>query len=670
MMIDNTNIVAFDIDKIRIRGFEQLDFEFQNDKQWSLTNLSQINIFTGSNNSGKSRLMRLIATQNRIIDLKKTTQRSYLNHCFDALKNNENLIEQIEKNNYPISEMESILFSLEGTLETHEMSNPLVTGLLDSIGMWGGFFRSHFPQTLEPELLNLCQVPPELDDRFEKSINNHNEAELIYIPTLRGLRPIDLKEDHYSTRTEKDYFDNLEELPLLNIFTGHSFYEEIRNKLLNNFDSRMQVIKYEEYLSRHFFNNRRVSLIPSSSNDVVLIKIGSEQEHPIYKLGDGIQSIIILTFKLFTASEPSIFLIEEPEQHLHAGMQMALIEAFSLNPQHLIFLTSHSNHLLDIAQESENISVFNVSKDKNNISQVKYLSDYSSALKDLGVRASSVMLSNCSIWVEGVTDKLYIRSLIHKYVEYLESNNEEDDDNAAIDAFRSMQENLHYVFIEYQGSNVMHWDFGEEWLEGEKTSLAKALSNNVCLIADKDIETKDGRDTYLKEALGKEKFHLLPYKEIENCIPVSAIKAAAQSIFESCRKQKNPPTHLDLAQFEENKYRKMPVGKYLETLIRHPAKANITPKMKKGKTDAQIKTIDPGPLKYFEGGSGTISQKVKFCENAIKHIKNTGANNIDWNNETRELCTFVLNHILASNNKPLIKLASTLQKERPETTIA
>lgn len=668
-MIDNTNIVAFDIDKIRIRGFEKLNFEFHNDKQWSLTNLSQINIFTGSNNSGKSRLMRLIATQNRISDLKKTTQRSYLDHCFEALKNNKNLIEQIEKNNYSISEMESFLFSLEGTMETHEISTPLVTGLLELIGMMGGFHISHFPKTLEPELLNLCQVPPEYDERFEKSINNHNEAKLIYIPTLRGLRPIDLEEDHYSTRTEKDYFDNLEELPLVSIFTGHSFYEEIRNKLLNNFDSRSQVIKYEEYLSRHFFNNRRVSLIPSSSNDVVLIKIGSEQEYPIYKLGDGIQSIIILTFKLFTASQPSIFLIEEPEQHLHAGMQMALIEAFSLNPQHLIFLTSHSNHLLDIAQESENISVFNVSKDKNNISQVKYLSDYSSALKDLGVRASSVMLSNCSIWVEGVTDKLYIRSLIHKYVEYLESNNEEDN-NAAIDAFRSMQENLHYVFIEYQGSNVMHWDFGEEWLEGEKTSLAKALSNNVCLIADKDIETKDGRDTYLKEALGKEKFHLLPYKEIENCIPVGAIKAAAQSIFESCRKQKNPPTHLDLAQFEEKKYRKMPVGKYLETLIKHPAKANITPKMKQGKTDAQIKTIDPGPLKYFEGDSGTISKKVKFCENAIKHIRNTGANNIDWNNETRELCTFVLNHILASNNKPLIKLASTLQKKRSETTIA
>ena len=69
-----------------------------------------------------------------------------------------------------------------------------------------------------------------------------------------------------------------------------------------------------------------------------------------------------------------------------------------------------------------------------------------SLLNELGIRNSSVFLSNCSIWVEGITDRLYLKHYLDLYIV------------SHKDAIK-FRENIDYTFIEYGGSNITHFNF-------------------------------------------------------------------------------------------------------------------------------------------------------------------------------------------------------------------
>ncbi|WP_165760255.1 ATP-dependent nuclease, partial [Niastella populi] len=159
--------------------------------------------------------------------------------------------------------------------------------------------------------------------------------------------------------------------------------------------------------------------IATIKKDVVNVKIG-EHEEPIYNLGDGIQSIIILTYPLFFNQDKNLkVFIEEPELHLHPGYQRILFETF-LRPEfkHFeYFITTHSNHFLDLTLEKNSISVYAFEQIKNNtekpdFSIINVENSDTSVLSLLGVNNSSVFLTNCTIWVEGITDRIYIRKYL------------------------------------------------------------------------------------------------------------------------------------------------------------------------------------------------------------------------------------------------------------------
>jgi hypothetical protein len=130
-----------------------------------------------------------------------------------------------------------------------------------------------------------------------------------YIPSLRGLRPTAGDSDTYSARTLLDY-----QLPAENIFTGLDMFVRVRKMLLGDLQARKQIAEYEKFLSYNFFHEQQISLIPREHerNDVLYVKIGQESERPIYSLGDGIQSVIILTFLPYTVG--GMFTLKSPRR--------------------------------------------------------------------------------------------------------------------------------------------------------------------------------------------------------------------------------------------------------------------------------------------------------------------------------------------------------------------
>lgn len=90
------------------------------------------------------------------------------------------------------------------------------------------------------------------------------------------------------------------------------------------------------------------------------------EEYPIYQLGDGLQSLIICTYPIVTEQKPgSLFFIEEPDLGMHPSLQRSFVDvlkSYHLKKGHQFFLTTHSNHLLDLLEDDELVSIFSFSE--------------------------------------------------------------------------------------------------------------------------------------------------------------------------------------------------------------------------------------------------------------------------------------------------------------------
>ena len=565
--------------------------------------ISKINIFLGENNSGKSRLLRsilstklaykpkspLIENLNAAIEGIKAESNEYLesanlrnfNHIYDHL----NQIDEIEfiddsfNLNEQFDKLNKVITNLEQDTNHSNINGRRYSKIGDILRPIFEKYVLEIDESINIENLIETLKPP----GFKK----------IYVPILRGIIPINFtggnydNEDVYQSRIISDYFDGLE--LDFEIFTGLTAYNNVKSLLLGNLNQRTLIKEYEQYLSENFFENKPIAIIPSEDRDVLTIKIGNEKEQSIYDLGDGIQSIIVATMPLFlNKGENVLFFIEEPEKLLHPGLQRKLIDTF-LNEKgfenYQYFMTTHSNHFLDITLDYSEISIYALRKEfeeKNDEEKTPTFSienlshGDTSSLELLGVKNSSVFLSNCTIWVEGITDRKYIRHYLELYKTHLEDEND--------GAFVEYKEDFNYSFVEYGGGNITHWSFLDE--THDETINVDRLCARLFLIADKD-KGKDERHQKLEDKL-KERFYLLECREIENLLTEDVL----MKVIEDYEKQEP-----DIQSFEENDYKDELLGQFIDGKLNH--------RYRRGN---------------YGGESGTLNSKTNFCNKALNHV--------------------------------------------------
>lgn len=599
--------------------------------EW-LSNLSKINIFLGSNNSGKSNLMRKIIKipQLNFIPHDKNFLEIYdliidLGNLIDSILNRyqiadyagiKNQYSHLEKSKFVIEELNNIqeyisfleiLINISGT-----------PGVGYNAGDYYKNFNNH--DRINDEF-------NELGSKYKKTIESLVEDAFleykfkrVYIPTLRGLRTLEENNsDWYKNRTIKDYFSGME---FDTVFTGLNLYRELQNLLLGSLNDREKVVEYQKFLGETFFNGEPITLIPSIGSDVVTVKIGQEKELKIHELGDGIQSIIIQTFPLFAnMNENMLIFIEEPELYLHPGLQRKLLETFMLDEfsGFQFFLTTHSNHLLDVTLDLEKISIYsfkkeletNESREKKALFTVENVSNEENDLLDmLGVQNSSVYLSNCTIWVEGITDRYYVRRYLKLYQDYL--NILEKD---------RLREDYHYSFVEYSGNNITHWSFLDDNNDEDFSAMnVERLCSKLFLIADKDSDKKLPRQQQLKENLG-DRFYCLDCKEIENLIDEDILKKVI-SEYEG--------KNVGELEFNRKFTRKTYKNNYLGQFI-----------------DKQLK--DSKRKNGYSSKSGTIKDKINFFKKALNYIKTYD----DLSEEAKSLAEQVYKFVYSKNKNKL-----------------
>ncbi|MDM5226074.1 ATP-binding protein [Cytobacillus sp. NJ13] len=589
-----------------------------------ISNLSKINIFVGTNNSGKSRMLRYLFAENPLLFTPSGIELEKINQIISNFK--QNVTQTIQSFNLldydgiinQIESLQNITYLVEGDGYLSDFSR-LIEKLVHIRGQLVATHRGMTLSIIDYDRLNerLREVAQGTMDALEQDLPSKFDFRKVYIPTLRGLRTLEGNENYYLKRTKTDYFGTQEQV---DVFTGLDLYEEVKSLLLGSLEDREKIAEFQEYLSRVFFDGQQVTLVPSIKSDVLFVKIGQEREQPIYNLGDGIQSIIILTFPLFKyKSEKLLLFIEEPELYLHPGLQRKLLETMMSESENQFqyFITTHSNHFLDLTLDIDMISIYSFNKEFDELEHKEKDAKFTvenvsnedtNVLEMLGVRNSSVFLSNCTIWVEGITDRYYLRHYLKIYINSLNEN-------------LDLKEDYHYSFVEYSGNNITHWSFlDDDTTTGEETAFnsmnVERLCSRLLLITDRDSENKLARQQKLQEKLG-ERYYCLSCKEIENLLSKNVVLKVIAG-YENL--------NVDELQFQgdftEESYRDEYLGKFIDD--------NLVDRKRRG---------------TYGSDSGTIRDKVSFCKKAISNIYSIN----DLSAEANDLCEKIYQFIKINN---------------------
>lgn len=374
-----------------------------------------------------------------------------------------------------------------------------------------------------PVLERFCDIVSELQSI---KLEIFHPKDRIYIPSLRHVGSLfgengRIESDIFKTTIESYYWSRSEANSRIKISTGLEFYSDVKQNLLNKREFRKRHYDFEKFLSNTFFSGRQLEIVPqeqSGEGNTILLYLEGEDDLPIHHYGDGIQNLIALLYPIFSAQKDSIICLEEPENSLHPGMQnifiRTLISNSSLREKNLrFFISSHSNHFLNILTQSTNsVSIFGFHKEASGKTIVRsILKPNNIILKNLGVFNFSVFTSNCSIWVEGPTDRIIAQAYLLAY-------------QSTIDSF--FEEHFNYSFFLYGGDLIKYYLFGdneEESAEFENDSIhALLLSNRIFLLADHDsgkLPKHQQLNKWSSQTTNDFKYSSTICREIENTIP-------------------------------------------------------------------------------------------------------------------------------------------------------
>ncbi|OXA88703.1 AAA family ATPase [Flavobacterium hercynium] len=533
---------------------DRFDDYFLNDKMESLTflpNFNEINIIVGANNSGKSRFIRNLMSYGKFNAVKDlNTLRILVN------KYNEAITDVNKTINTSIKSLEQIalttIYATGGTPDQDkaERLKKNVLNILEEDALHD--FLSIINQN-KIKLENIAfagitnlylSIFRDIDESFLKVFN----VKRYFIPTLRTAHSLfNFKIEKHSKIEEDIYLDTLDyyyDLKGKNVevFTGLHLYKEILNTRNSRREIRNKFDQFEDFIRLNFFDGKKIDIVAEFDKDeslkgnnnleIISVHIDGEKEtRSLYELGDGIQALIILMYKIFMAEDTSFIFIDEPELNLHPGMQRLFLEQITSNKDLKkkklnYIITTHSNHFLDLTIEKENVSIYSFSSKSNDLNDKQFLIKNvnrgdNRILKDLGVNNSSVFMANCSIWVEGISDRNYIKAFLKSYTEYIFKNDKKE--------YLNIKEDIDFAFFEYAGSNIDHYIFDEKAEKEHEEDILKdikalALSNRIFLLADSDAsnkKTKKGKKLIALEKSKTENFIpkvIWNIREIENLI--------------------------------------------------------------------------------------------------------------------------------------------------------
>lgn len=214
---------------------------------------------------------------------------------------------------------------------------------------------------------------------------------------------------------------------------------------------------------------------------------GQTNQVKIDDLPAGWKALTGLLTWLSLQKKNSICIVEEPEVHLHPKLQRILatqIQEIATRKSLQLFISTHSTVFLDFEIWKENAANLYITDG----SGVKEFSRSAELLSMLGIRPGDVFHANGVIWIEGPSDRIYIKHWLKLYC---------SEKQLPVPV-----ENVHYMFVLYGGALMKH-------LSADQSDMIQtvAINRNAIFVADND------NDYDAKESLNPILLNNKSYKE-------------------------------------------------------------------------------------------------------------------------------------------------------------